>query len=79
METASAAANRDGFLDDHLAAVVAVLERGSGVELGALTLDADLSSVFGRSHPIELAGTLGLSHYEVLGDLFGGSAGRSDR
>lgn len=79
METASAAANRDGFLDDHLAAVVAVLERGSGVELGALTLDADLSSVFGRSRPIELAGTLGLSHYEVLGDLFGGSAGRSDR
>ena len=71
METASAAANREGFLDDHLAAVAAAIDARHDVELGALTLDADLSGVFGRSRSIDLDGTLGLAHYEVLADLFG--------
>ncbi|MEM9466885.1 MAG: cobalt chelatase [Actinomycetota bacterium] len=71
METATAATNRPGFLDDHLGAVAAVLERRSDVEVGALTLEADLSGVFRRSQTIDLNGTLGLGHYEVLADLFG--------
>lgn len=70
METATAAANRGGFLDDHLAAVAATIEARGDVELGALTLDADLAGVFRRSRLIDLDGTLGLGHYEALGALF---------
>ncbi|MEM9204165.1 MAG: cobalt chelatase [Actinomycetota bacterium] len=71
METSTATANRDGFLDDHLGAVAAALEQRGDVEVGALTLEADLSGVFARSQLIDLSGTLSLSHYEVLADLFG--------
>ena len=71
METATSAANREGFLDDHLAAVASALEHRADVEVGALTLEADLSGVFRRSQMIDLTGTLGLGHYEVLADLFG--------
>lgn len=70
METATAAANRDGFLDDHLAAVAAAIDARSDVELGALTLEADVSGIFRRSQLIDLDGTLGLGHYEALADLF---------
>jgi len=79
METATAAANRVGFLDDHLAAVAAAIEARGDVEVGALTLDADLSGVFRRSRPIELEGTLGLGHYEVLAALFGPTASPGGR
>jgi len=71
METATAAANRDGFLDDHLVAVAAAIEARGDVELGALTLESDMAGVFRRSRLIDLNGTLGLAHYEVLADLFG--------
>lgn len=71
METATAAANREGFLDDHLAAVAAAIDARPQVELGALSLDADVSGIFRRSQLIDLDGTLGLSHYELLADLFG--------
>jgi hypothetical protein len=60
-----------GFLDDHLAAVTAALDARHDVEVGALTLDADLSGIFRRSRSIDLDGTLSLGHYEVLADLFG--------
>ena len=71
METATAAANRDGFLDDHLANVAAVLDARPDVEVGALTLEADLSGVFSNSQLIDLSGTLSISHYEALAELFG--------
>ena len=71
METATAGANRLGFLDDHLAAVTAALDDRDDVEVGALTLDADMSGIFRRSRLIDLDGTLSLGHYEVLADLFG--------
>ena len=71
METATASANRVGFLDDHLAAVASALDQRGEVEVGALTLEADLSGVFLRSQLIDLNGTLGLGHYEALADLFG--------
>ena len=71
METATSGANRLGFLDDHLAAVAAALDAQHDVEVGALTLDADLSGIFRRSRSIDLDGTLSLGHYEVLADLFG--------
>ena len=71
METATSGANRLGFLDDHLAAVAGALDTRGDVEVGALTLEADLSRVFRRSRLIDLDGTLSLAHYEVLADLFG--------
>ena len=71
METATAAANREGFLDDHLAAVATTIEARGDVELGALTLEADVSGIFRRSQLVDLDGTLGLGHYEALADLFG--------
>ena len=71
METATSGANRLGFLDDHLAAVAAALDARHDVEVGALTLNADLSGIFRRSRSIDLDGTLSLGHYEVLADLFG--------
>lgn len=71
METATAAANRDGFLDDHLANVAAVLDARPDVEVGVLTLEADLSGVFRNSQLIDLSGTLSISHYEALAELFG--------
>ena len=70
MEAATSAANRTGFLDDHLAAVAAAVDARGDVELGALTLDADVSGVFRRSRLVDLDGTLGLGHYEALADLF---------
>ena len=71
METATSGVNRSGFLDDHLAAVAAALDTRHDVEVGALTLDADLSGIFRRSRSIDLDGMLSLGHYEVLADLFG--------
>lgn len=71
METATAAANREGILDDHLAAVAAAIDARPEVELGALTLEADVSGIFRRSQLVDLDGTLGLAHYEALADLFG--------
>ena len=71
METATAAANCDGFLDDHLANVAAVLDARPDVEVGVLTLEADLSGVFRNSQLIDLSGTLSISHYEALAELFG--------
>lgn len=70
METATAGANRPGFLDDHLGSVVAAIDARGDVELGALTLDADVSPIFRRSELVDLDGTLGLAHYDVLPGLF---------
>ena len=67
----AATANRPGFLDDHLAAVAATIDGRGGVELGVLSLDADVSPLFARSATIDLDGTLGLAHYESLAGLFG--------
>ena len=51
--------------------VAAAIDARSGVELGALTLEADVSGIFRRSQLIDLDGTLGLGHYEALAELFG--------
>jgi len=71
MDAATANNNRDGFLDDHLHAVAAAIEQRSDVELGAIGLDGEVAGVFRRSVAIDLSTTLGLSTYDVLGDLFG--------
>jgi len=71
MESATATTNRDGFLDDHLHSVAAAIERRGDVELGALTLDGDVSSVFRRSLAIDLSGPQSIRSYGVLAELFG--------
>ncbi len=71
MDAATANNNRDGFLDDHLHAVAQAIELRGDIELGAIGLDGDVSSVFRRSIALDLSETLSLSSYELLGDLFG--------
>ncbi|MEM9561484.1 MAG: cobalt chelatase [Actinomycetota bacterium] len=77
MEAATANANRDGYLEDHLRAVVARLEgRGGipgpapGVQLGAICLDHSLADVFTNAADLDLDGTLTLRSYDVLHRLF---------
>jgi cobaltochelatase CobT len=71
MDAATANNNRDGFLDDHLHAVAAAIEQRGDVELGAIGLDGEVASVFGRSVVLDLSATLSLATYQVLDDLFG--------
>ena len=71
METTTAASNGDDYLDAHLAAVVDAIERRSPVELGAITLDADVSSVYRRSLALDLDQTLTIGAYGALEVLFG--------
>ncbi len=75
MDSATANANREGFLDDHLHDVAQWVERWSPVELGAIGIDGDVSSVFSRSVARDLTGTLSLSAYGVLEELFASSRG----
>jgi len=69
-EAATNRANRPGFLSDHLVNVVDFIERKSPVEIGGLTVDHDVSTVFHRSVPIDLDATLTIGAYDVLEALF---------
>ncbi len=70
MDSATANNNRSGFLDDHLHATVRAIEQSGEVEIGAIGLDDDVSSVFERSVGLDLSGVLNTRTYEVLADLF---------
>ncbi len=75
MEAATANANRDGYLEDHLRSVVDRLEGPGGVpglRLGAVCLDHSLADVFARSVTLDLDGPLTLRSYDVLHRLFPG-------
>jgi cobaltochelatase CobT len=69
-EAATNKANRKGYLSDHLVNVVDFIERRTPVEIGALTVDNDVSSVFRRSLPIDLDATLTVGAYGVFEELF---------
>ena len=69
-EAATNRANRKGYLSDHLVNVVDFIERRTPVEIGALTVDNDVSSVFRRSMPIDLDATLTVGAYGVFEELF---------
>ncbi|MDH4280108.1 MAG: cobalt chelatase [Acidimicrobiia bacterium] len=69
METATARLNPDGYLLDHLAAE---WQRAATlVEVGAISLDHDLSAVLAPSVTVNLTGTLTVGTYSVLDTLFG--------
>lgn len=69
-EAATNRANRPGYLSDHLVNVVDFIERKSPVEIGGMTVDHDVSTVFRRSVPIDLDATLTIGAYDVLETLF---------
>ncbi len=68
METATARLNADGYLLDHLAAE---WRRAAGsIEVGAISLDHDLSAVLQPSVTVNLTGTLTIGTYRALDLLF---------
>jgi cobaltochelatase CobT len=69
-EAATNKANRNGYLSDHLVNVVDFIERRTPVEIGGLTVDNDVSTVFRRSVPIDLDATLTVGAYGLFEDLF---------
>ena len=69
-EAATNRANRRGYLSDHLSNVVDFIERRSPVELGAITIDNDVSTIFRRSMPIDLDETLTIGAFGVFEALF---------
>ena len=75
MEAATANANGpngETYLDEHLRRVVRHLERDpSGAQLGAVSLDEDLGSVYARSLTVDLDTTITIGTYGLLEDLFG--------
>lgn len=75
-EAATANANGDLYLDDHLRRVAGHLERGwgrhpAGVRLGAVSLDGDLSATYTSSLTVDLDATITIGTYGLLEDLFG--------
>jgi len=70
-EAATNKSNRKNYLADHLIGVVDFIERRTPVEIAALTVDGDVSSVFRRSTPIDLDATLTVGAYRIFEDLFG--------
>lgn len=71
METATDQANGEGFLHDHLAAVVDRIDRGGAVEIAGVGVDLDLSPVFRRAEVLDVSGPLTRTHHGVLERLFG--------
>ena len=70
METSTAGTNPDGYLTDHLRSVWQQIDHPHLVELGAITLEHDLSGFASRSVHLDLAGTLSVGTYDVLHRLF---------
>jgi cobaltochelatase CobT len=70
MEAATLNANGETFLESHLRSVVHRIERERIVEIGAVSIDQPIDSVFTKSVDMELSGTLTLSEYGLLERLF---------
>ena len=70
MDAATAGANREWFLDDHLAAVAGHIERSGPVELGAVCLGLDMGTWFSNHVTADLDGTITLSTYDLIHRLF---------
>lgn len=82
MEAATANANRDHFLTDHLAAVASTfssthrhrsrpIRSTLDISLGAITVDQALGEFVPNSVAMDLSGTLRVGDYDVLHRLFG--------
>jgi len=70
MDAATQNANREGFLNDHLAGVAKFIEADPAINLGAIGIDLDMSDTFSNSVSLDLGGTLGQASYRVLHSLF---------
>lgn len=70
MEAATMNANGESFLEAHLRSVVHSIEREGEVEIGAVSIDQPVDSLFGRSVEMDLSGTLTLGEYGLLEGLF---------
>ncbi|MFT7474572.1 MAG: cobaltochelatase CobT [Verrucomicrobiales bacterium] len=70
MEAATLNANGEAFLESHLRSVAHRIERERIVELGAVSIDQPVDSVFAKSVDMDLRGTLTLSEYGLLERLF---------
>ena len=70
MEAATINANGEAFLESHLQNVVHHIEREGLVQLGAVTIDQSVDTIFSNSVHMELTGTLTLGEYRLLERLF---------
>ncbi len=70
MEAATMNANGEAFLEAHLRSVVHRIEREGKIEIGAVSIDQPVDSLFSRSVDMELTGTLTLGEYGLLERLF---------
>ncbi|MGI9597663.1 MAG: cobaltochelatase CobT-related protein [Acidimicrobiales bacterium] len=71
MDAATANANQDGFLADHLRSVAHRIEHAGLIELGAVGIDLQLDEFISNSISLDLTGTLTVGTYDVLHRLFG--------
>ena len=70
MDAATANANRDEFLLEHLVSVASHIDQRSPVHLGCIGIDLDTSFFITNSIDADLNGTLGNSSYRLLDQLF---------
>ena len=70
MEAATSHANGDAYLEGHLRRVVHRIERERVVQLGAVSVDQPVDSLFAKWVGIDLSGTLTLADYGLLERLF---------
>lgn len=70
MDAATANANRDGFLGDHLRSVARRIEAEGLVQLGAVGIDLQLDEFIANSISLDLTGTLTIGTYDLLHRLF---------
>ncbi len=70
METATSLHNADGFLENHLRAVIRSLEQGGSIELTAISSHLELDPWFSRSLVLDLQGTLGNAEFRALETLY---------
>ena len=70
MEAATMNANGEAFLEAHMRSVAHRVERERVVELGAVSIDQPVDSLFAKSVDMDLSGTLTLGEYGLLERLF---------
>jgi len=70
-ETATANANTDTFLNEHLTAVAERISRDRRLQFGAIGVDLEMSPFVANSVNLDLSGTLSRANYDVLETLFG--------
>ncbi len=68
-DVATATANGETYLTDHLQRVARRIQRSGAVELGAIGIDLDMDWLVSRSINLDLSGTLTLRTYRALENL----------